>query len=111
MSEVTIYTLENEAEALREEGKYDEAIAKLNQALEMDENFVRAHLALAVLYDRVSKPELSVRHGEKAVELEPDDKFNHIALSVTYQRAFEHTKNTEYITRAEDAKARASGGM
>jgi len=111
MTEVTIYSLENEAEALREEGKYEEAIAKLNQALEMDEAFVRAHLALAVIYDRVSKPELSVQHGEKAVQLEPGDKFNHIALSVTYQRAFEHTQNTDYITKAEEAKARASGGM
>ena len=47
-------------------------------------------------------------HGEKAVEIEPQDTFNWTALSTTYQRAFEGTQDRQYIYRAEDAKARSA---
>jgi len=99
--------LENEAERLRGEQKYEEAADKLNQILARDPNFVRAHLALAVVYHLSEDYEKSVAHGEKAVELEPEDPFNQVALSVTYQRAFEGTRDPIYIQRAEEAKARA----
>ena len=67
-----------------------------------------AHLALAVLYGKVGKHDLAVTHGEKAVEIEPQDTFNWTALSTTYQRAFEGTQDRQYIYRAEDAKARSA---
>jgi tetratricopeptide (TPR) repeat protein len=101
--------LESEATTLRNEGKYEEAIAKLKQALELDEKFVLAHLGLAVLYHNIGDWAKSVAHGEKAVEIEPEDQFNYSALSVTYQRAFEGTRDTTYIEKAEDAKAKAHG--
>ena len=101
--------LESEATVLRNEGKYEEAIEKLKQALAIDENFVLAHLGLAVLYHNVGDWVNSVAHGEKAVEVEPDDQFNYSALSVTYQRAFEASRDTTYIQKAEEAKARAHG--
>ena len=98
--------LEREAESLREEGKYEEAIEKLKQLLEKDQSFVRAHLALAVIYHHTGDYERSVTHGEKAVELEPDDAFNYAALSITYQRAFEGTRDPIYIEKAESARDR-----
>lgn len=101
--------LESEATVLRNEGKYEEAIEKLKQALELDANFVLAHLGLAVLYHNIGDWANSVLHGEKAVEIEPEDQFNYSALSVTYQRAFEGTRDTTYIEKAEDAKAKAHG--
>lgn len=102
-----ILTLENTAEQLRTEKKYTEAAEKYNAILSKDPNFVRAHLALAVVYYNLQDFEKSVAHGEKAVELEPNDPFNHVAMSVTYQRAFEGTRDPAYIQRAEAAKARA----
>ncbi len=42
-----ILALEKEADALRINGNYEEAIAKLQQVLVIDENFVRATWALA----------------------------------------------------------------
>lgn len=101
--------LENEATALRNEGKYEEAIEKLKQALDVDDKFVLAHLGLAVLYHNIGDWANSVLHGEKAVEVEPQEMFNYSALSVTYQRAFEGTRDTTYIQKAEEAKARAHG--
>lgn len=95
-----ILALEKEADQLKNDGKNEEAIAKLNEILKLDENFVRAHLALAVLYHKTEVHDQSVAHAEKAYQLEPDD-FNAAALSVTYQRAFEGTRDPIYIQKAE----------
>lgn len=102
-----ILELEREAEALRDEGKYDDAIARLQQLLEKDDSFVRGHLALAMLYERTGKWDLAVQHAEKSVDLEPGDVLNFTALSVIYQKAFEATRDPVYIEKAEMAKARA----
>lgn len=102
-----VLQLENEASALREEGKLEEAIEKLKTLLEHDQKFVRAHLALAVLYHNVKDYEKSVYHAEQAVEIEPSDSFNYSALSISYQRAFEHTRDPAYIEKAELAMAKS----
>lgn len=96
-----------ESEELKDAGKLEEAIAKLNEILAIDDTHVLSHLALAVLYNRVGKAEESCKHGERACELEPNEAFNFTALSVTYQRAWQATQNQEYITKAEDAMAKA----
>ena len=104
-----IIELENQAEALREEGKYQEAIAKLLELLEKDPKFVRAHLGLSVLYHLTGDYEKSVQHGEKANELEPNDPFNIAALSVTYQRALAATGDMRYKEKAEEMLFRNHG--
>jgi tetratricopeptide (TPR) repeat protein len=103
----TIRELEQQAERLRAEGKFDEAIEKYNELLALDETFVRGQLAIAMLYQKTGEFEAAVRHGERAVELEPDDGLNFTALSIIYQRAFEATRDPMYIQKAEAAKARA----
>lgn len=104
----TVNELYKEHEQLKRDGKYDEAIEKLCELLKQDERHVLAHLALSVLYARIEKHDLAVNHAEKAVEIEPEDTFNWTALSTTYQKAFEATRDRQYIFRAEDAKARAA---
>ncbi len=105
MSDLT--SLYDEADRLKDEGKFEEAIEKLNALLEQDENYVLAHLALAVVYGRVGKHEDAVRHGQKACELEPEEAFNFTAMSVTYQRAFQATQDPKYIHLAEESMAKA----
>jgi tetratricopeptide (TPR) repeat protein len=102
-----ILELERQAEALKAEGKFQEAIDKLLELLKIDDKFARAHLALSVLYYKLKDAENSVLHGLKAIEVEPNDQFNYTALSVTCQRAFELTRDPKYIQQAEDAKARS----
>ena len=104
----TVNELYKEHEQLKRDGKYDEAIGKLEELLKQDEKHVLAHLALSVLYPKVEKHDLAVHHAEKAVEIEPEDSFNWTALSTTYQKAFEATHDRQYIFRAEDAKQRAA---
>jgi Tfp pilus assembly protein PilF len=104
----TVNELYKAHEQLKRDGKNDEAIAQLEELLQQDDQHVLSHLALAVLYGKVEKHDLAVTHAEKAVEIEPQDTFNWTALSTTYQRAFEATRDRQYIFRAEDAKARAA---
>lgn len=94
------HQLYNEAEKLKDEGKAEEAIAKLEALLAQDEGFALAHSALAVLYGRVGRHPDAVKHAQRVCELEPKDPFSFTALSVTCQRA-------GLIPEAEDAMARA----
>ena len=100
----TISELESQAEKFRSEGKVSEEIEALNKIVAEDETFVRAHLALAVAYYKAQDFDASVRHAERACQLEPDDAFNYTALSVTYQRAYAGTNDTTYIEKAESAR-------
>ena len=104
----TVTELYKAHEQLKREGKNDEAVARLKELLQQDEKHVLSHLALAVLYGKAEQHDLAVTHAEKAVEIEPDDTFNWTALSTTYQKAFEATRDRQYIFRAEDAKQRAA---
>jgi len=99
--------LYNEAERLKDEGKPEEAIARLEELLAADDSYALAHSALAVLMGKVGRHEEAIKHGQRVCELEPNDAFSFTALSVTYQRAFAGTNNREYIALAEDAMARS----
>jgi tetratricopeptide (TPR) repeat protein len=97
----------NEVEKLIDEEKFEPAITGLNEIVEEDESFVLAHLALARVYTKTGQHDLAIAHAEKACELEPQDSFNFTALSVTYQRAWAGTQEQQFITKAEDAMAKA----
>lgn len=86
---------------------FEEAIAGLTSIVEEDPAFVLAHLALARVYTKTGQHDLAIQHAENACELEPDDSFNFTALSVTYQRAWAGTQDQQYITKAEEAMAKA----
>jgi tetratricopeptide (TPR) repeat protein len=99
--------LYDEADKLKAEGKLDEAAAKLEGALAIDENYALAHSALAVVQQRLGKHDEAIQHAVRVTELEPNDPFSFTALSVTYQRAFAGTNQMAYIRLAEDAMERS----
>ena len=102
-----IHSQYNDVEKLIDDEKFEDAITGLTAIVGEDESFVLAHLALARVYTKTGQHDLAIRHGEKVCELEPEDAFNFTAMSVTYQKAWAGTQNQEYITKAEDAMARA----
>jgi tetratricopeptide (TPR) repeat protein len=95
--------LYDQADKLKDEGKLEEAVAKLQEALTADPSYALAHAALAVVQQRLGRHNEAIEHARRVCELEPDDPFSFTALSVTYQRAFAGTNNMQYIRMAEDA--------
>jgi Flp pilus assembly protein TadD len=94
------HELYDQAEKLKDEGKLEEAVAKLNEALALDADYALAHSALSVILGRLGRHREAVRHAQRVCELEPHDSFSYTALSVICQRA-------GMIPEAEDAMARA----
>src|SRR5580698_11178847 len=92
--------LYDEADKLKDDGKLDEAVAKLLELVAQDPNYALAHSALAVIYGRLKRHDDAIRHGLIVCQLEPNDPFSFTAMSVTYQRAGK-------IPEAEDAMAKA----
>lgn len=103
----TSHELYDEADKLKDEGKLEEAAAKLQELLAADEGFALAYAALAVISGRLGKHEEAVAHARKVCELEPKDPFSHTQLSVICQRAYAGTNDTAFIQQAEDAMARS----
>jgi tetratricopeptide (TPR) repeat protein len=95
--------LYDEADKLKDEGKLEEAAAKLGEALAAEPNYALAHSAMAVVMQKLGRHEEAIGHARKVCEIEPNDAFSFTALSVTYQRAFAGTNNMQYIRMAEDA--------
>ncbi len=103
----TVDQVYDEANALKEAGKLEEAIDRFQACLEIDADYALAHAALSVTLGKAGRHEEAVRHAQRVCELEPNDPFSFTALSVIFQRAYAGTNNPEYITLAEDAMARA----
>lgn len=92
--------LYDEAHELKESGDLEGAVARLQQALEVDAGHVLSHSALAVHLQKLGQLEEAIRHATRVTELEPTDPFSFTQLSVICQRCGK-------IQEAEDAMARA----
>lgn len=99
--------LYDEADALKEQGKLDEAVAKLRETLAVDESYALAHSALGVLLQKLGQNEEAIQHVQRVCELEPNDPFSYTSMSVICQRVFASTQNAEYIRLAEEAMERS----
>jgi Flp pilus assembly protein TadD len=78
--------LYDRAVELRDQGDKPGAVAKLEEAINLDPNFTIGHGMLAKLYADLAEADKAIAHARKVVELEPDDDFSYTALSVIYQR-------------------------
>jgi tetratricopeptide (TPR) repeat protein len=94
----TAYELYDQAIQLRDAGDKAGAVARLEEAVSLDDKFAIGHGLLAKLYVDLAESDKAIAHAKKVVELEPDDTFSYTALSIIYQRC-------GYIPEAEHAKA------
>lgn len=98
--------LYEEGHQLMQEGRNEDAIGKLQEALAADDTHVMSHLTLSRLYSLADKHEDAIRHGERVCELDPSDAIHFTMLSVTYQRALAATGDPRYMELAERARDR-----
>lgn len=94
------HKLYDEAIGLKENGQLDAAIEKLKEAVGQDDTFALGHFGLAKYYSLKGDHERAIEHGQRAVELEPNDYMSWIALSVNYRDA-------GMVPEAEQAMAQA----
>jgi len=94
------HELYDEAVKLKDQGKLEEAVAKLREILVTEPNYALAHGALSIYLGRLQRHDEALAHARKVCELEPNDPRSFTALSVVSVRAGQ-------IQGAEDAKARA----
>jgi Tfp pilus assembly protein PilF len=74
--------LYDQAVDLRDQGDKPAAIAKLEEAVSADPCFAIGHGMLAKLYADLAEMDKAITHARKVVELEPEDTFSYMALSV-----------------------------
>lgn len=98
----------NAAEKLKDAGELEKAAELVEELLADDPDHVLGHMMLGKIYIDLGKFDDAIKHNQRAVELEPNEALNHSALSVSYQRAWEGTRDPRYIQMAEDAMARSN---
>jgi predicted Zn-dependent protease len=77
----------DEAIELKEAGKLEEAMAKLEALVEQEPDFALAHAGLSVFCGTMDRHAEAVEHAQKVCELEPEDPFSFMALSIVCQKA------------------------
>ena len=77
----------DEAIALQQAGNLAEAVGKLEQLVAEAPDYALAHAGLSVFYGKLDRHDQAVEHARKVCELEPDDPFSFMALSLVCQKA------------------------
>jgi Flp pilus assembly protein TadD len=95
----------DEAIALQQHGDLDGAISKLVDLVQRDPTLALAHAALSVFYSRQEKHDEAIEHGRKVCDLEPEDPFSFMALSLICQKAGRIPEAEKALMEARRAQA------
>ena len=72
-----------DAQVLLKQRRVNEAIREFNRALEKDNDFIEAHLRLALAYELIREIEAQQYHLEQIVKIEPEsDRFKNVRYSL-----------------------------
>jgi tetratricopeptide (TPR) repeat protein len=66
--------------------RYEDEIAALKKATELDPHFIEAWQGLGITYDRLGQSELALSAAQKVIELQPDDPVAWYYLATKYIR-------------------------
>jgi len=89
---------------LQQEGHLEEAVGKLEDLLAQDAAYALAHAALSVFYGRREEHDKAVEHARKVCELEPDDPFSFMAMSLICQKAGQLPEAEQALWQARQAQ-------
>jgi Flp pilus assembly protein TadD len=77
----------DEAIALQQGGNLSEAVTRLEQLAAEAPDHALTHAALAAFYTKLGRHDEAVEQGRLVCQLDPDDPFSFIAMSVVCQKA------------------------
>jgi len=77
----------DEAIALQEAGKLEEAVGKLEALVDQAPDYALAHAGLSVFYSKMNRHDEAVVEARKVCELDPEDPFSFMAMSLICQKA------------------------
>jgi Flp pilus assembly protein TadD len=79
--------LYDEAIQLQQKGDLAGAIRRLEDLARQSPDYSLAHAALSVFYGKQEEHDRAVEHAQKVCELEPEDPFSFVAMSLVCQKA------------------------
>jgi len=77
----------DEAIELQQQGKLEEAVGKLSALIAEFPDYALGHAALSVFYGKLGRHDEAIEHAQKVCDLEPDDSFSFMSMSLICQRA------------------------
>jgi len=101
----------DEAIAIQQEDNLEEAVGKLEVLLDAHPDYALAHAALSVFYSKLEKHDEAVEHGQKVCDLEPEDPFSFVAMSLICQKAGRMGEAEQALMQARMAKVAAHKGQ
>lgn len=97
----------DEAIQLQQDGQIEEAIEKLRGLVSESPDYALAHAALSVFYSKLEKHDEAVEHAGKVCELEPEDPFSFVAMSLICQKAGKIAEAEHALGQARQAQMAA----
>lgn len=99
----------DEAIALQQAGNMSGAVEKLESLVSEEPDFALAHAALSVFYNKLEDYEKSVQHGRRVCELEPQDPFSFVAMSLVCQKAGKIDEAEQALLQARQVEFASRG--
>lgn len=99
----------DEAIELQESGKLEEAVGKLESLAAEAPDYVLAHAGLSAFYSRLDRHEEAIEHAQKVCELDPEDPFSFMAMSMICQKAGRTTEAETALNRAMEKQWSGQG--
>ncbi len=96
----TVEARYDEAIALKDAGNLDEAVAKLEKLVEDEPAYALAHAGLSVFYSKLDRHDQAVHHAQKVCELDANDPFSFMSLSLICQKAGRIAEAEQALTQA-----------
>lgn len=94
----------DEAIRLQQQGDMEGSVGKLQELLQQHSDYALAHAALSVFYSKLEKHDQAVEHAQRVCELEPEDPFSFVAVSLVCQKAGRLSEAEQALMQARQAQ-------
>jgi Flp pilus assembly protein TadD len=95
----------DEAIQMQQAGDLEGAVGKLQDLATQDPDYALAHSALSVFFSKMEKYDEAIEHARRVCQLEADDPFSFVALSLVCQKAGRIGEAEQALMQARQAQA------